>query len=182
VLYKAGGHHVGRELRNDAFLCASLRGFVRAHGHPVEAPRAPDFRPVSAVSSVAVHPAHQAALVRLQNRRLPTRIVACLAGRPKNAPFLYRARDPAGRATTYGQALDFVRGGGGDLRRLGVRPGQVVAYCVPPGAGAVGALAFLAVGAQATAAPLAPTTTEPDAHTTFDQLHAKHLLLFEGVD
>lgn len=50
------------------------------------------------------------------------------------------------------------------------------------GASAVGALAFLAIGAQTTAAPLAPLTTEPDARTALDQLHTKHLILFEGVD
>ena len=36
VVYKAGGHQVGRELRNDAYLCNSLRGFIRANGQPRE--------------------------------------------------------------------------------------------------------------------------------------------------
>ena len=120
--------------------------------------------------------------MQLRDKGLPTKILDCLEARPRDALFLYNARYPTGPSTSYGQALDFIRGGGGDLRRIGVRRGEVVCYVTPLGASAVGALAFLAVGAQTTAAPLAPMTTEPDARTALDQLHAKHLLLFEGVE
>ena len=48
--------------------------------------------------------------------------------------------------------------------------------------GAVPALAFLSIMAQTTAAPLAPSTTEPDVLDLLEHFRAKHLILFDGVD
>jgi len=92
-----------------------------------------------------------------------------------------RDTDP-NKYTTYGDLTSFIEGGKGDLRRLGIKPGEVIAYGAPPGGGAVPAVAFLCFGAQTAAAPLAPGTTEPDAMDALDQFEAKHLLLFDGVD
>ena len=58
VIYKAGGHRVGRELRNDKYLCSSLKHFIKSNGHPEEVPMASEFKPVSDVSSIALHPVH----------------------------------------------------------------------------------------------------------------------------
>jgi oxalate---CoA ligase len=46
----------------------------------------------------------------------------------------------------------------------------------------VAAVAFLSIGAQTTASPLAPNSAEPDVLDALDQFHAHHLILFEGVD
>lgn len=148
VIYMPGGHQVGREERQDKFLCSALRAYIRADGRPPYAPVLSEFEPVSDVSSVAIHPARQIANVQLNTALLPGRryaatIVDCLAQRERERPFLYNARSAEGETTTYGQVLDFIRGGEGDLRRLGVMPGQVVAYVAPSGGSALGALAFL---------------------------------------
>ena len=117
---------------------------------------------MNAVSSISVLPDIQVSRNRLRHELLPSgklpggaTIVNCLQSQPWDKPFLFNARDSTGVATTYGQALDFIQGGGGDLRRLGISSGEVVAYGTPPGGGAAAALAFLCIGAQTTAAPLA---------------------------
>lgn len=76
--------------------------------------------------------------------------------------------------------LDFVTGAG-DLRQLGVQPGDVVAYGAPPGGSAASAVAFLSIGAQTCGAPLSQSCSEPDATSAIEQFNAKHLILFEGI-
>ena len=71
--------------------------------------------------------------------------------------------------------LDFIEGGPGDLCRLYMQDGEVVAYGVPPGGGAVPALAFLSIMAQTTAVPLAPGSQESDVLYFCEQFNAKHL-------
>ena len=144
---------------------------------------------MSEVSNVALLPHAQVALVKLDNAKLPygkgdgSTIVSMLATWPADRPFLRNSRDEdANNYTSYGDALKFIRGGKGDLRRLGVKHGDVVAYGAPGGGGAVPALAFLSIGAQTAAAPLAPGTTEPDALDALDQFQATHLILFDGVN
>ena len=119
---------------------------------------------VNPSTSLAVQKTHQVALVNLTESALPSgrygsaTIASCLSGWPEDKPLLMNARSAEGGATTYGQVRAFIRNGEGDLRRLGVRPGEVVAYGAPPGGGAAAALAFLSVGAQTCAAPLAPVS------------------------
>eukprot|EP00956_Cyclotella_meneghiniana_P042473 scaffold248482_cov120-Cyclotella_meneghiniana.AAC.1 len=84
--------------------------------------------------------------------------------------------------TTYAELKDFIQGGDGDLRRIGVSYGDVVAYGAPPGGSAAAAVAFLTVGSQTTAAPLAPNMTEPEVLDSLDQFNATHLILFEGFE
>ena len=72
----------------------------------------------------------------IQTAGLPTTLLEMLAAQPSTAPLLLEARhqDPQ-RFTSYGQALRFCQPGGeGDLRRLGVQPGEVVATWLPLGA------------------------------------------------
>ena len=71
--------------------------------------------------------------------------------------------------------LDFIEGGPGDLCRLYMQDGEVVAYGVPPGGGAVPALAFLSIMAQTTAVPLAPGSQESDVLYFCEYFNAKHL-------
>jgi hypothetical protein len=157
---------------HDGFLCSSLRQFIKSNGHPEEAQMLSDFNPMS---SVALCPAHQVVLEQLKDKRLPARISDCLEAQPRESPFLYNAGDSRGRATSYGQALDFIRGAGGDLRQIGVQQGQMLAYCAPVGASAVGALTFLAVGAQTAAAPGPRDDGSGRAHRTRTPSTLSHL-------
>ena len=110
-------------------------------------------------------------------------IKALLMAQPASKPFLYTTRNTdSSKSTAYGDLLNFIQGGDDDLRHLGVKIGEVVAYGAPPSGSATVVVAFLSIGAQTIAAPLAPGMTEPDVLDALDQFHAKHLILFEGVD
>ena len=193
VRYLPGGHIVSRDERSDEELCLSLRVFMRSLGSPPPSAPYPKFVPMSEVSSIALLPHIQVALVKLNHDLLPggsltehrggATIKALLEAQPQEKPFLYNARGTdLDDVTTYGDVFNFIHGGAGDLRRLGVEAGDVVAYAAPPGGGAAAALAFLSIGAQTAAAPLAPNTAEPDALDALNQFKANHLLLFDGVD
>ena len=54
--------------------------------------------------------------------------------------------------------------------------------CHTLGGGAVPALAFLSIMSQATAAPLAPSTSESDALDLLSQFSPTHLILFDGIE
>lgn len=192
VMYLSGGHAVGRDERYDVEMISILKEIAV----PREDSDSPNYEPklssasfkeINPVSYIAVNKDVQVTHVRLRNDLLPSgkhgaTIVDCLKAQPREKPFLFNARDPGGVPTTYGQALDFIEGGEGDLRRLGVKAGDVVAYGAPSASGVAAALAFLCVGAQTTAAPLAPGMTKPDVLDALDQFHTKHLILFEDVD
>ena len=188
IFYLHGGHTIGRITRNDDGVCAAVQragqvaiGTVRKN--PPADPLV--WKPLSAISDMAKIPNKQLALVRTKGITKPSTmqtIVDALANQPPDAVLMRIARAGDVR-TTYGECLKFIQpGGGGDLRRLGVKPGEVVAYCTPPGGSAAAAMAFLCFGSQTCAAPLAPNTTKPDTLSALDQFDAKHLVLFEGVD
>ena len=142
------------------------------------------------VSSIHLLRESQVALVKLKHELLPEGIFrggatirGALAAQPAKKPFLYTSRNTnVNETTTYGDLLSFIDRGAGDLRALGIDPGEVVAYAAPPGGSAMAAVAFLSIGAQTAAAPLAPGTAEPDALDALDQFDAKHLILFDGVE
>ena len=78
-------------------------------------------------------------LVQLKDQMLPggmkhkATILDSLKAQDENRPFLNNARDTDGsNVTTYGELSEFIEGGEGDLRRLGVKFGEVVAYGAPP--------------------------------------------------
>ncbi len=192
IRYLPGGHGVPRDVSLDKDLCTALRGFARTLGKSRRWRREPDLEYVqmNKVSSIHLLRESQVALVKLKHELLPERIFrggatirGALAARPADRPFLYTSRNTDVReTTTYGDLLSFIDGGAGDLRALGIKPGEVVAYVAPPGGSAMAAVAFLSIGAQTAAAPLAPGTAEPDALDTLDQFDAKHLILFDGVE
>ena len=192
VMYLPGGHSVGRDASSDDDLISALQKFSRAYGKPPDDDTDVSFKRMSNVSSIALNPHKQVLEVMLDIERLPeglhanqggATILAAFEAQPKEKPFLYNARSPNGASSTYGDIVSFIDGGDGDLRQLGrVKPGEVVAYGAPPGGSAAAALAFLSIGAQTAAAPLAPGMTEPDVLDALDQFDAKHLILFEGVD
>ena len=190
VMYMPGGHGVPRDVSLDKDLCAALRSFARSLGRPPRRERSPKYVQTNEVSGVYLLKESQVALVKLKHELLPegkfrggATIRGALAAQPAEKPFLYTSRNTnAKETTTYGDVLSFIDGGAGDLRALGVAPGEVVAYVAPPGGSAMAAVAFLSIGAQTAAAPLAPGTAEPDALDALDQFDAKHLILFDGVE
>mmetsp|Transcript_5161 Transcript_5161/g.5692 ORF Transcript_5161/g.5692 Transcript_5161/m.5692 type:complete len:116 (+) Transcript_5161:667-1014(+) len=95
----------------------------------------PDFQPVSKLSSVGLLPHLQVALVKLETDSLPENICPkLLEAQDRGKPFLYTARERnPNNYISYGDVCDFIHGGEGDLRRLGVKTGEVVAYVAPSG-------------------------------------------------
>ncbi len=192
VRYMPGGHGVPRNVSLDEDLCTALRSFARFLGRPPlsRSDKAPAYVQMNKVSSVHLLRESQVALVKLNHEMLPEGIFrggatirGALSAQPAIKPFLYTSRNMnPNETTTYGDLLSFIDGGGGDLRALGVDQGEVVAYAAPPGGSAMAAVAFLSIGAQTAAAPLAPSTAEPDALDALDQFDAKHLILFDGVE
>jgi hypothetical protein len=157
-MYHQQGHDVSRELSHDRTLIRAIYNISHSLYDADSLPILGDYKEVNPITSLALHPHFQLAHVKLKDEILPygATIVNCLKAQPRDKPFLFDARNGKGASTTYGEVLDFINGGGGDLRRIGVNSGDVVAYGSPPGGGAAAAMVFLSVGAQTTAAPLAP--------------------------
>ena len=139
VLYHPGGHSISRDIKSHVEIIDSVGEFVRRQGEPVEVPYSTNFVEMSEVSSIAVQPTVQIGMVQLKDHLLPggskhkATILECLGAQDENKPFLNHARDTDGaNATTYGELKEFIEGGNGDLRRLGVQFGDVVAYGAPP--------------------------------------------------
>jgi acyl-CoA synthetase (AMP-forming)/AMP-acid ligase II len=212
VKYMVGGHDVPRMVSSDKALVRTIRQNLKERKNRVEM-QSPTMKKVSNISSLGLLSSIQVAHVELEDSEMLDTLVGALSNTDRNKPLLYNARDSdASHFTSYGDVLDFIHGGDGDLRRLGVKQGDVVVYGSPPGGGtyvhvfirfkfkqlfladilkvlylliftaAVSALAFLSIMAQTTAAPLAPNTSESDAYYFLEQCNAKHLILFEGVD
>jgi len=189
VLYLPGGHGISREQRKDKVLQESIDEFTMSFGNPPPKVPTADFKTISKVTQIAVLPHAQIALIKFNRANLPSRkaegatIISLLEEWNADRPFLRESRvADVNKCTTYGDIREFIKGGKGDLRRIGVKPGEVIAYGAPPGGGAAPALAFLAFGAQTATAPLAPSTAEPDALDALEQFHVTHLVLFEGVN
>lgn len=139
VLYQPGGHSIGREIKTHNNIIDKIGKFVRSRGDPVQVPLSNSFIMLNEVSSIAVQPHVQMTMVQLKNHLLPggekhrATILDCLGAQDRNKPFLNVARDTNGsNNTTYGELKDFIHGGDGDLRRIGVKVGDVVAYGAPP--------------------------------------------------
>ena len=197
----SGGHAAGRSVQPVGFQ--HRRHAVRSleddqgHWHVVSPQVASDSyaRKEAAEANLAATWCHWRAVSRLSQIWVSSaqQLVCCHAGTPQDAARTLRellSSQPtdapclgeAGFATTtYGALLEFIScGGGGDLRQLGVRAGEVVAYAAPGGS-ALAAAAFLAVASQAIAAPLDPSLSEADAARALEQLRPSCLILFEGV-
>jgi len=188
VIYLTGKHEIRKTEK--AGLGQMLKEAMekRAVGATHDSMLPIEWKPVSDASSIAVLPNVQVAMVKLDRGKLPearekgATICSMLAAQPENTPFLRVARQ-GNISTTYGELLRFIQpGGDGDLRALGVKPGEVVAYGAPIGGSASSAIAFMSIGAQTAAAPLSQSTSEPEALDALDQFDAKHLILFDSVD
>lgn len=126
----------------------------------------------------------QVAQVVIDSDGLSTTILELLGKRSYTSPLIRIAREQNDQiCTTYGDLFSFIRPGGeGDLRRVGIKSGQIVAYLAPSGGSAEGAVAFLTVAAQACAVPLSSSMTKAETLSALQQLKVEHIILFEGVN
>ena len=138
--------------------------------------------PVSRYASIAPDRDQQVVWCEVSDavRQHPLTLREVLEAQPPGAPCV-RAADESMPALTYGELLAFISPGGeGDLYKLGVRQGDVVAYACPGGSAA--AVAFVSGITQCIAAPLDPSITETDASLALEQLGVRHVVIFEGLD
>ena len=140
ILYHPGGHGISREIKNHDEMIRQIGMFVHSQGSTVQtAHHAYKFIDTCDVSSIEIHPELQICNVHLKDHLLPggskhkATILDCLGAQDPSKPFLKNARDADGsNFTSYGELKEFIRCGNGDLRRIGVRSGDVVAYVAPP--------------------------------------------------
>eukprot|EP00594_Rhizosolenia_setigera_P007038 CAMPEP_0178952316 /NCGR_PEP_ID=MMETSP0789-20121207/7736_1 /TAXON_ID=3005 /ORGANISM="Rhizosolenia setigera, Strain CCMP 1694" /LENGTH=1269 /DNA_ID=CAMNT_0020633331 /DNA_START=617 /DNA_END=4426 /DNA_ORIENTATION=- len=181
VAYMPGGHGISRFVEHSEMIKRLSENMNKAANVALLYP--PKLTSASDVSSFGIISPYQYVGVELSNLLPEPTILGVLKSKNQTKSLMFNARDSTGsNFTTYGDVVDFIVGGPGDLRRLGVKPGDVVSYGAPPGGGCVPALALLSIMAQATAVPLAPSTTEADALDLLEQFVPKHLILFEGVN
>lgn len=187
VLYLPGGHEVNQLRPEDSGVSAAIQQYFSADAtyqdDAAPASAGLDWKYSSALSQRAIAHGTQLATVQLKTAGLPETIRGMLAAQPANAPLFRQARQTdAGACTTYGQMLSFCQAGGqGDLRRLGVRAGEAVAYLAPPGGSATAAAAFLSIASQACAIPLSPQMSETDALLALEQYKVKHIVVLNNV-
>lgn len=187
IFYLAGGHEINLLQRDDDEVCDRVRQCFAGAEHELKqsltTPADLEWMKSSERSSRAIASDVQVAAVKVRTEGLPDTIVGMLAAQPANAPLLRLARErDANACTTYGQLLTFCQpGGDGDLRRLGVQAGEVVAYLAPPGGSAAAAVAFLSIASQTCAVPLTPNMSETDTLLALEQYGVKHMVLFEEV-
>jgi len=185
VLYLDNGHEINLLQRGNAEVISQVRDCFSGAQTQFEAlsaaPQALEWKKSSDLSSRSIASDAQIAEVKIKMEGIPDSIIGMLAAQPANAPLFRLAREQnANVLTTYGQMLSFCQSEG-DLRRLGVQAGEVVAYLAPPGGGAAAAAAFLSIAAQTCAVPLSSNMSETDALLAFEQYGVKHIVMFEGV-
>ncbi|MGY3958527.1 AMP-binding protein [Aeromonas popoffii] len=185
VLYLSGGHEINYPLQeqgkvSDLIYQSLKEGISQTHTDSIQEPT---WTKSSELSSRAITKNLQFADVKLNLEGLPETLHQLLATPPKEAPLFRLAREQnADMFTSYGEMLQFCSpGGGGDLRKLGVQKGDVVAYVAPIGGNATAACAFLSIAAQACAVPFSSTLSESDALQALEQFNVKHLVMFTDV-
>ena len=187
AIYLNNGHEIDRLNRENTQLLKKIRQcliMVRFEHQGLSANlRKLNWMQSSDFSSRAVSANLQLTAVKLEITGIQDTIIGMLSVQPANSPFLRVARESdANRTTTYGQMLEFCQaGGGGDLRRLGVHEGEVVAYLTPSGGSVVAASAFLSIASQTCAAPFGSNMSEGDAMMALQSYGVRHMVLFEGV-
>lgn len=185
VKYMAGtGHAVSRTVQQDMSFIRMINGcinscqnYTQSQQHELE------MKVVAPTSQIGVMQQYQMVHVKLENLIPNPTIINLLQQTDPEKALFYCARETnSSTHSTYGDILEFIENGPGDLRRLGVTKDQVVAYGAPPGGGAVAALIFLSIMSQTTAAPLASNTSESDALDLLEQFGASHLILFDNIN
>ena len=187
VYYLNDGHEISRNLRHDAQLGNILRAsFSHDSSHQVasiENVSKANWQQSSPISARKVDLKTQIAEVQISNSEDSETISDLLAAQPAGAPLFRVAREKNENVlTTYGQLLAFFQPEGeGDLRRIGVEPGDVVAYLAPSGGNATAAAAFLSIASQTCAVPFSPNMSAADALMALEQFNVKHVIVFENV-
>lgn len=132
VAYMPGGHFIPKGLSGLERFQA-LRENVHKRENVVTM-YPPKLTKASNVTSIGVMAPYQVVGVELSNLIPNPTILEVLKSKESSKPLFYNARDSSlENFTTYGDVVNFIDGGAGDLRRLGVNPGEVVAYGAPPG-------------------------------------------------
>ena len=135
VRYMPGGHLIARHVSSDINLISTIDVCL----HELENSEKliePEMKKVSDISSMGMMKTIQFAQVELEASKFKYSLQEVLSEKNSAKPMLYNARDTdINRFTSYGDALKFIHGGAGDLRRLGVKPGEVVSYGTLPGGG-----------------------------------------------
>ncbi len=135
VRYMVGGHAVPRNVNSDKELMRTLQKNLLELEN-VNEMEPPIMKFVSDVTSMGLMSSVQVAHVELNCTRMENTLMNALSQTDRNKPLLMNARDIDGsNYTSYGDVLDFIEDGPGDLRRLNVKEGEVVAYGAPPGGG-----------------------------------------------
>ena len=133
--YMIGGHGVPRHIESDKDTLHMLHEGL-LHLYNSVGMQFSKAVKISDMSSVSPMHGYQVAGVDLNNLMHRATIPKMLAAQDPNKPFLYNARETdVSNFLSYGNLLDFIEGGAGDLRRLGVREGEVVAYGGPGNGG-----------------------------------------------
>jgi len=179
IQYITGAHCVRRSIVDDEILLTSVTENLQALQNSIPI-SLPEMKKMSEISSISVMQDRQAVFVDLDGLMDDATISRALELWEPESPLFYNAREiDTSKVTTYGDVLEFIRGGPGDLRHLNIKEAEVVAYCAPPGAAS--ALAFLSIAAQTAAAPLAPTISESDCLYFLEMCGANHLIIFDNV-
>ena len=135
VRYINSGHAVNRMVGCDKDLLYEIQGCLDQCQNPTTIEE-PSLQRLSEISSVSLVSTLQVAHVKVDERGMKNTLLKVLSHRDRKIPLFYEARETdEGRHTSYGDVLDFIQGGEGDLRRLNVLSGEVVVYCCPSGAG-----------------------------------------------
>ncbi|CAI1858233.1 AMP-binding protein [Serratia fonticola] len=181
VFYLAGGHEINYPMQDQREMSDLIR--QRFNAAPPDDIQKAQWLKSSEFSARAIAKEVQFAEVKLKLAGLPETIHHLLAAQSKETPLFRQAREQnLDIFTSYGEMLQFCSpGGDGDLRQLGVKSGDVVAYVAPAGGNATAACAFLSIAAQACAVPFSPTLSESDALLAFEQFNVKHLVMFTNV-
>lgn len=133
VRYMTGGHAVTRVVSSDASLMRTLKQNIHLQANVVEI-STPEMKKISDISRMGLMSSIQVAHVELDYNKMHDTLIAAISSKDRDKPLFYEARNPNENVyTSYGDVLDFIHGGDGDLRRLGVQQGEVVAYVAPPG-------------------------------------------------
>ena len=135
VKYMVGGHSVPRHVASDKDLLHTLQKCLGERQNAVEL-EPPFMKSMSDLTSMGLMSSVQVAHVELNGRKMENTLVKALTQKDRNQALLFNAREAdESNYTSYGDVLDFIQGGAGDLRRLGIQHGEVVSYGAPPGGG-----------------------------------------------
>lgn len=130
-IHMAGGHTISK-MASDSEMLRTLYKNLHMRKNVVTMNQ-PKMVKASDVTSIGVMYPFQVVGVELSNLIPHPTILNVLKSKDPLKPLFYNARDSSKHNyTTYGDVVKFIDGGDGDLRRLGVRPGDVVAYGAPP--------------------------------------------------